>query len=472
MSLRLLLLEPPFYRLYSPGYGLCKAPLGLGSLAAVVQAETDAVVRMVHADFHPAPDPFDARYLTGEGFERFQAALRDPSDPAWAEVRVAVEDFGPDLVGISAKTPAWSSALACARMAREAAPQALILAGGPHPSAVGRAVLDHPDIDAAVIGEGEATLVDLVRSLSRSPARPRANALDGIPGLLTRAGRFTPRPPIRDLDALPFPHPAARLATAGATDWPVQAFASVFTARGCPHACAYCASGTVWGRKPRARSIASVLAEVAALRTLGVRHVHFDDDTFGLTHDRLLALCAALEAQRQDLTFSCETHVNLVTPDTARAMGRAGFATVQIGLESGDDDMLRRIGKGFGRERALRACACIKAEGLRLETFFMAGFPDETRESLAATRALMERTGADKIIYSIFTPYPGTPLHERCREMGLIGPGYDYSRHNHQSPENRFCPGLGPRFRELAAEMEAFVSRHNAARRHNGPPRP
>jgi radical SAM superfamily enzyme YgiQ (UPF0313 family) len=147
-------------------------------------------------------------------------------------------------------------------------------------------------------------------------------------------------------------------------------------------------------------------------------------------------------------------------------MARAGFTTVQLGLESGDDAMLRRIGKGFTVKQAVEAARLVKSAGLRLEAFIMAGFPDETEGSLGATRRLMETLDADKLIYSIFTPYPGTPLFEECRRLGLIGRGYDYSLHSHQSPENGFCPKIGKeRFRSLASELESLVAAKNAASR-------
>jgi hypothetical protein len=96
----------------------------------------------------------------------------------------------------------------------------------------------------------------------------------------------------------------------------------------------------------------------------------------------------------------------------------------------------------------------------------MVGFPDETEDSLNATRRLMETVETDKLIYSIFTPYPGTPLFEQCRQSGLIGQGYDYSRHSHQSPENGFCPKIGKeRFRSLASSIESLVAAKNAASR-------
>lgn len=465
--LRLLLIDPPFYRLYKDGYGLCKLPLGVASLAAVALETGLAAVKVINADFHAAPEPFSATYLAGEGYAAFRRNLADPEFPAYAALRQSLTDFAPDVIGITVRTPAVASALACARLAKATCPRALIVAGGPHPSVAAHALLSHPEVDVAVSGEGEAVLTDLLRAVAAGTDPALVGGL-----LLRHDGNIvaTPsRPLLTDLDALPFP---VRYASQFLDDYerfPPRAFGFLFSARGCPHGCAYCSSKGVWGRRVRFRSVDNVLEELVLLRAMGVAHVHFDDDTFGVTSPRLLALCRALAAAGLGLTYSCETHVDCITEKTVAALAEAGFTTVQLGLESGDDVMLGRIGKGFTVARACRAAGLIKAAGIRLEAFFMVGFPAETEESLARTRRLMETLDADKLIYSIFTPYPGTPLFEECRNLGLIRPDYDFSRHNHQSPENAFCPHIAPpRFRALAGAIETLVAAKNAASRPQG----
>jgi len=463
-TLRLLLVEPPFYCLYKNGYGLCKAPLGLASLAAYALAHADVDVLLHNADFHPAPEPFAIPYLAGPGYAAYRQALVAKEHPAFAAVDQTVAAFAPDVVGITVRTPLLAAARIVAQRVRRLAPEAVILAGGPHPSIDYAGLLAHPEFDAAVVGEGEATLAACLNGLSRGrlPA--------DVPGLATRrdgtATYVAPRPPLADLDALPFPGSLAPGRWVRGESYPARAFGHVFTSRGCPRRCAYCSSAGVWGRRVRCRSIPNILEELSLLAGRGVSHVHFDDDTFGPTPDRLITLCRELEEARLGLTFGCETHVSLINGRTVAALAGAGFSTVQLGLESGDDAMLSRVGKGFTVAQARLAATRVKDAGLRLEAFFMVGFPDETEESLAATRRLMETLPCDKRIYSIFTPYPGTRLYARCLEQGTIGPDFDPSRHNHQSPENAFCPAIAPeRFRRLAGEIEALCAATNAAAR-------
>ena len=460
--LRLLLIDPPFYRLYNEAYGLCKSPLGCASLGASAARDAGCEVRVLNADFHPEPEPFSIPFLAGEGYANYRRALAAGEHPAFQAVDRAVMAFSPDVVGITVRTPVLASALHVARRVRQLAPDVLVLAGGPHPSAVPEAILRHPEFDAAALGEGEATLVACLRALAAG------RSLENEPGLVLRRGSefvaTPPRPPLGDLDALPFPGSLGLESLVDGATYPPKAFGYVFASRGCPRRCAYCSSRAVWGGRVRSRSTESVVAELAQLAARGVCHAHFDDDTFGVTPVGLVSLCRALEQARLGLSYSCETHVSLIDETSVQALAGAGFRTVQLGLESGDDQMLARVGKGFTVRQAERAAALIKDAGMRLEAFFMVGFPDETEGSLAATRALMKRLACDKLIYSIFTPYPGTPLFARCCALGLIGPDFDPSRHNHQSPENAFCPDIEPRrFRLLAQEIEALAAGRNVA---------
>lgn len=462
--LRVLLIDPPFYRLYKDTYGLCKYPLGMAHLAATIREFTAAEVRVINVDFHPSPEPFSAAYLTTEGFASYRRNLTDQDHPAYDRLQRCLHDFTPNLVGITVRTPVLGSALLCARIVKATVPEALVVAGGPHPTVTGADLLAHPDIDMVALGEGESTIKDIITAMASSIPP------ESVPGLIIRRNghfRWTgSRSMPADIDSLPFAHKYAEDVLEDYGHYPPSAFGYVFSSRGCPFGCAFCSSPSVWGRKVRCQSPERLLAELAALRRRGVTHVHFDDDTFGLTEKRLLVVCRALEEAQLGLTFSAETHVRLISEASVAAMARAGFSRVQLGLESGDNNILARIGKGITVEQALTAARRIKDAGLGLEAFFMVGFPEETETSLAATRRLMEILDCDKLIYSIFTPYPGTRLYHHCLQVGLIRPDHDYSRHNHQSPENCFCPQIPPdRFRILAQEIETLVTAKNAMAR-------
>jgi radical SAM superfamily enzyme YgiQ (UPF0313 family) len=159
-------------------------------------------------------------------------------------------------------------------------------------------------------------------------------------------------------------------------------------------------------------------------------------------------------------------HVRLVTDEIISHMRRAGCYMIQVGIESGSDEILKAMRKGFTIREAHDACRMITRHGIRLQTFFMVGFPQETEKTLAATLRAMQKIPTDRVMYSIFTPYPGTEAYELCRSEGLIDERQDPSLYYHQNPDNCFCLRLSrDRFRELVADVERTVDRRNARRR-------
>ena len=460
MEKRLLLVEPPFYRLYEAGMVLCNMPLGLGYLAGAVAARGEWAVRVLNADFDPAvvPGPASHAVLAGEGYLRYRANLANPEAPIWRKTLESIARENPTVLGISVKSQNCASARLLARLAKRQNPELFIVVGGPHPSMTGADILSEPAIDVAVMGEGEETLTDLLDALATG--RP----LSGVPGMVFREGAEIAstgrRAPLADLDALPFPHAAAPQVLVDHDRYPREAFGFVFATRGCPFDCQYCGSRYIWSRRPRLRSPGNVAAELADLAALGLKHVHFEDDTFGVSKPHLLALCEAVRSS--GLTWSCELSVRLVDDEVMAAMRAAGCVAVLLGIESGNDAILAHIRKGISVEQSRRAAATVKRHGVRLLTFFMAGFALETEETLRDTFELMRSIGSDQIIYSVFTPYPGTEAFEECRRLGLVDEGFDVSLYNHQSPSNCFCKNIPrERFRELAGEMEAFVDAYN-----------
>lgn len=457
LSHRLLLIEPPFYRLFDPDYSLCRFPLGLAYLAATA-GETGWEAKAYNADFTGPGRPFSVRHLAGAGHRRYLAQLTDPQAAVWREVERVIAEQAPAVVGLSLKAANLASGRRVAAIVKRLSPKTLVLAGGPHPSAAPEQVLADPNFDLCVLGEGEQTLVDLLRGLEKG------DDLGAVPGVAARRGagvvRSARRPLLTDLDRLPNLGQWTARVLIDHDRYPTRALGHVMATRGCPQLCTYCGSHQLWGRRPRFRSPERVTAELAQLRAAGVERIHFDDDTFGVTSDYLRRLCSALEKDLPGLAFSCETHVRLIDQANLEFMRRAGCHTIQLGVESGSDRILEQVRKGFTRAQALAACRLVKSHGLRLEVFLMAGFPQETEASLRQTVDLAQALDCDKIIFSRFTPHPGTEAHRQCLNRGLVAPDQDFSLHHHQSPCNQYSPDIAPaRFEELCSELAELADR-------------
>lgn len=115
--------------------------------------------------------------------------------------------------------------------------------------------------------------------------------LDNIKGIVFR-NRYqyiqtAPRDLIRDLDVLCFPFTNAAEILTDYEQYPLMAFRSVFAIRGCPYSCNFCGSYKIWNRKVRFRSPRNVIMEIKSLLALGLKFVHFDDDTFGINSNTL-----------------------------------------------------------------------------------------------------------------------------------------------------------------------------------------
>jgi anaerobic magnesium-protoporphyrin IX monomethyl ester cyclase len=460
---RILFIEPPFYRLSSNASSLDRYPLGLGYLAGAVRRATDWRVLVHNADFHPGSTPINLRDLTTTGFVNYRRTLADRSAPVWREVAATIARYRPTVVAMSVKAPLHASARIVAQIAKDVDRNILVVAGGPHVTLAADAVLACPQIDLGVCGEGEQTIVELVTAIEKG-RDPRA-----IDGLVHRSsGRIvhnTPRALIEDLDSTGFPAEFAPEVLKDYALYPKSAFGFVVASRGCPYACVFCGSRHTWTRRVRHRSARHVADEINNLRRAGVRSVHFDDDTFGADKARLTDLCTTLMAESPGLRWSCELHARVVDAGTIALMKQAGCCRIQMGVESGSDEILRTMRKEITLRDAFAAASVIKAQGLELELFFMVGFPTETEDTLRETVAAMHAMPCDGWVYSIFTPYPGTEAFDSCTAAGLIGADYDVSLHHHQSPANAFCLRLEPdRFRALVSDIERMVDARNARR--------
>ncbi len=459
---KLLLVEPPFYRLFHPGYSLCRYPLSLGYLAAAAAAGTDWQVRCYNADFAGRGEPFSVPYLSGPGHQRYLACLADPGAGIWQEVEEVLREQAPQVLGLSLKSAGLAAGRMVARLAKRLNPGVLVVAGGPHPTTAPGQVLADENFDLCVLGEGEGTLVELLRTLDRG------GDVGQVPGVAARrggrVGTAAPRQLLDDLDQLPLPGEWAPRVLLDHQLYPAKALGHIMATRGCPQRCTYCGSHLLWGRRPRYRSPGAVAAELGNLQAAGVGQVHFDDDTFGVEPGYLQRLCRALAQNRPGPSWSCETHVRLISEANLESMKAAGCRTIQLGIESGSNRILKAVRKGFTIDRALEACRLVKRCGLRLEVFIMAGFPQETEQTLAETMAVVREVECDKVIFSLFTPHPGTEAHRLCLSLGLLAPGHDFSSHHHQSPENYYSPDIAPaRFRELVREMEELVQQRRDA---------
>ncbi len=439
-------------------------PLSLGYLSGTIRNRTDWDIVSYNADFKPGGEMLSYSHLAGKGFDHYIKNLETGTGGVWSEIESTLEAERPSVLGITAKSQNFKSAMNVARLARRVDPGMLIVIGGPHVSMVGMSEMRNPEIDVCVIGEGESTIIDLLGALDGQ------KELSEIPGLIIRDGDKAlgtgKRNFIEDLDTLCFPHTHAPELLKDYKKYPLAAFKSIFATRGCPYNCFFCGSREIWARKPRFRSIENVIDEIHELQSRGLDTIHFDDDTFGINRKYLFGLCEAIGRDCPGLRWSSEIHVNLIDDEVIRAMKEAGCYRIHLGIESGNDEILAAIRKGFTFKKALDACRIIRKHGITLSVFMIIGFPQDTEKTLNDTIRAIRKIDCDSVVFSIFTPYPGTEAFKYCMEQGLVDEDFDVALFNHQSPANYFCGNISPeRFRSLSVKTARIVDRINTTKR-------
>jgi radical SAM superfamily enzyme YgiQ (UPF0313 family) len=326
----------------------------------------------------------------------------------------------PDLAVLETCLASFDNDRRVASALREATGCRVVLCGPQLAPEVAREVMGHPEIDAAVIGEYEATLLELAAS----------GLAPGVPGALVRApgGEVVegpPRAPIADLDALPDPDQSLLHHRAYYDPVLRNPFAYFLSARGCPHRCTFCSwPQTFTGRAHRRRSPARVAGDVA--RTLAaaphLRSFLFNDDTFTADREHALAVCAALAARGVRPPWGCYVRADLDDEEVLRALRGAGCELLKVGVESADARVLERSGKGYDLGRVEAAIARMKRLGFRVHASFAFGLPGETEESIRATVAWACRAGPTTAQFSTAVPYPGTAFHAWLRREGHLRP--------------------------------------------------
>lgn len=446
---KILLIAPA--KISLRGYKDELAPsLGLAYLAAVLEGERRYEVRVLDA---AAEDFYHVEALEG-GYTRVGLAERATEQ--------RIREFAPDAVGVSClfSSQAEEMMSLCA-LAKEIDERTVTVVGGEHPSALAEQVLRNPCVDFVVIGEGEYTLRDLLRTLNCGGDLSRIDGLgyrDGGDVRVNPKTRF-----IENLDELPYPaRHLLPMQTYFRVNLPQSGTSlrspntSIMTSRGCPGRCIFCATACFWGRRFRGRSEEDVRGEMEQLvRDYGIRELSFIDDNLTLDRARAMAIFNGMIDRQMNLVWNTPQGLAVWTLDEEMlaTMKRAGCYEVTFAVESGDRDVLEKIiRKPLDLAKVERLVAYAKRIGLITKGYFVIGLPGETKEQMQATVRFARRVGFDAAGIFTATPLPGTELYALCEEKGYLPPGFDFRR-VHYGVGNIVTPEFTP------LDVERIVSR-------------
>jgi anaerobic magnesium-protoporphyrin IX monomethyl ester cyclase len=281
-----------------------------------------------------------------------------------------------------------------------------------------------PGLNAICVGEGEYPMLELARALSegRDPSR--------IPGLWIRRNGKTiqnpPRPFIETLDELPF-EDRDLFDTQHSIDAYGLSQIRVLASRGCPYRCTYCSNRRMAdaqaGKYVRFRSTDHLMGELRMLKArFRFNEIFFDDDVFMLDKKRL-AEFAERYPKEVGVPFVFCARVEGCDPPTMRLLKKAGARRIDIGVEAGNEALRRRIlRRPMSNQRILEAARAAREAGLQIKTLNMVGLPGETPEMHMETVELNRRIRPTIVGVAVFTPLPGTDLHEMCIDEGYVSP--------------------------------------------------
>ncbi|MBM3298667.1 MAG: radical SAM protein [Deltaproteobacteria bacterium] len=370
-------------------------PLNLCCLAASVK----------RAGFEAAIYDFEAE---GSGEEDFVKTLREKQ---------------PHVVGISAITTNFRGALGTARLVRESLPEAVIICGGTHMMIYPRETMSFDEFDYGFVGEADDSLVSFLKSFDGD-----ASGMGSIPGLVRRGkeGIIVNQPfgLNEDLDRLPFP--AYELLDLAKYRMPNTSdnVISLFLSRGCPFKCGFCFRNPLL-RRVRFKTVEMAIEEITYMvERFAVRSVNFVDETITLRKRYFMEFCARLKAKNFDLEWQAPTRVDRLDDDIVRAAKESGCHTLRLGIESGSDEILERIGKRTTTRDALEAVRLCKKHGIRTVGYFIIGYLGETENTIMQTIRFAKSLGLDYAGFFPATPMPSTRLYDESVRQGLVPEHY------------------------------------------------
>ena len=333
-----------------------------------------------------------------------------------------VKDFKPNVIGINILTALFPEALNISCKLKEVFPDILIIAGGVHPSTEPELTFQQNRyIDAICIGPGEEVCLDVVAG----------KPLNSIPGLMHRdfIDKYEVRPVEMNIDKYPFPnfdllnidfYTEFTLHTV--SGWGYRGLAYL-TSRSCPYSCKFCASD--WSKPVRYHSPEYVVGLAKHLSAYDVDVIGFFDDTIIANKSRLFKICegfidAKIFYPYTGLRWICAMRANQVTADALEMVKRAGCFSVSIGVESGNNRMLKVLNKKSTVEINRRACKCIQDAGMHLTVSFMVGIPGETLGEMEDTVAFMQSLDCNYKGMGCFRPLPGSPFYREFVNNGML----------------------------------------------------
>lgn len=351
---------------------------------------------------------------------------------------------GFDIIGFSVRTTAFPDAQMYIRWTKEVYPDSFVLCGGYHPTLVPDEVLAADGVDCVCVGDGEYAELELCDKMRDGLDYTDVESLyfkmpDG-------SFKHNPiRPLFEDLDRLPIPD--FELFDYDNLESSKVGTAIVVVSRGCFYNCTYCGNGNFRKVYPNKKIYARFRSPENAmlyLKTLLAKHpqikvINFRDAIFNMFPEWFDKF---IDMYTKEIGLPCTGNIrfDILTEETVKKMKAAGFYTIDMGLESGDQEMRFKYLRRYQTDEMIIRCSnWFHKYGIAQLTYNIIGLPHEDIHKALKTIKLNARIKSDRVIPNIFYPYEGTALYDLSKEAGFIPEG-DFTQ--------RRVPLIQPQFPE------------------------